>query len=68
MIKLKLVKRLMVKTKLFYRGTELSLWDFAQTESSSDFLDEKVLFDDKARKGRLPAFCDALTECELFVA
>ena len=28
---------------------------------------EKVMFEEKVRKGRLIALCDALTDCEIFV-
>ena len=68
MTKLKLVKRLMVKTKLLYRGTEMNLWDFAETESSCDYSSEKVIFDEKVRKGKLITLSEALTDCEIFVA
>lgn len=45
----------MVKTKLHYKGTETNLWDFAKDADlvNSDYPAEKVIFEDKVRRGRL---------------
>lgn len=70
--KLKLIKRLMVKVKLIYRGEETTLWDFAGQASNQDETMginyyEKAIFAEKVRKGRLVALCEALSDCELFI-
>jgi len=70
--KLKLVKRLMFKVKLLHCGQEMSLWDFAgigdSEQDGGGVGNEKVIFEEKVRKGRLAKLCEALTESEVFVA
>lgn len=64
--KLKMIKRFMFKVKLLYRGEEMNLWDFAALGEEPVY--EKVMFEEKVRKGRLGQLFEALIDCESFVA
>ena len=63
----------MCKVKLLFRGQEISLWEFAQIWMDksggmhSDNTYQKVIFDDKVRKGKLITLCEALNDLEFFV-
>ena len=69
--KLKLIKRLMLKVKLHYRGEPMTLWDYAGMSSpdqAGPYMSERVIFDDKVRQGRLLALIEALTDCEIYIS
>ena len=63
----------MCKVKLLFRGQEISLWEFAEIWMDksggmhSDNTYQKVIFDDKVRKGKLVTLCEALNDLEFFV-
>ena len=60
----------MVKVKIMYRGESVNLWDLpemgAQDSQHVSYYEEKVIFEDKVRKGRLVTLCEALTDVETF--
>ena len=69
MAKLKVIKRLMFKVKIIYRGEPISLWDFANLGQDGETVSyyEKVIFEEKVRKGKLVGLCEALNNCESHV-